>query len=129
MNKNLKLALIALPSFALGVAVQQGLHAQVKPVAYVISEISVTDGAAYALEYVPLANKALAESGQRRLASGGRTVSLAGAAPAPRIVLSVFDTIEQAQAAYSSPTYLEARKVGDRYGNLRIFAVEGLPQH
>ena len=70
----------------------------------------------------------LAESGQRRLASGGRTVALAGAPPASRIVVSVFDSLEQAQAAYSSPAYLAARSVGDRYGRLRIFAVEGLPQ-
>ena len=77
---------------------------------------------------MPLANRALAESGQRRRASGGRTVALAGAPPASRIVVSVFDSLEKAESAYSSPAYLEARRIGDRYGRLRIFAVEGLPQ-
>lgn len=35
---------------------------------------------------------------------------------------------EKAQAAYTSPDYIEARKIGDKYGKLRIFAVEGVPQ-
>jgi uncharacterized protein (DUF1330 family) len=94
----------------------------------VISEIELTNPDASAKEYVPLANKALAGSGQKRLASGGRTISLAGAPPAARVVVSVFESLEAAQKAYTSPAYLEARKVGDRYGKLRIFAVEGATQ-
>ena len=128
MRSYLTIALVALGSFILGAVAEQGLHAQGKSPAYVISEIDVTDQAAYASEYVPLANKALADSGQKRLASGGRTVSLAGAPPASRVVVSAFTSIEVAQAAYTSPAYLEARKIGDRYGKLRIFAVESLPQ-
>lgn len=128
MHPRVTIGLAALAGLAIGAAAMHGLHAQRHPPAYVISEIEVTDAGAYLRDYVPLANRALAESGQRRLASGGRTVALAGAPPASRIVVSVFDSLEQAQAAYSSPAYLEARSVGDRYGRLRIFAVEGLPQ-
>lgn len=128
MTPHAKVALAMLVGFGLGAGAVQGLHAQAKPPAYVISEIDVTDADAYAKEYVPLANKALAESGQKRLASGGRTITLAGAPPASRIVLSVFESLEKAQAAYSSPAYLEARKIGDKYGKLRIFAVEGISQ-
>lgn len=111
---------------AIGFAAAEGLHAQAHPPAYVISEIEVTDAAAYARDYVPRANAALAASGQHRLASGGRTVSLAGAPPAGRVVVSRFDSLEAAQAAYTSPAYVEARRIGDRYGRLRIFAVEGI---
>ncbi len=128
MKSNYKLAITLCAGVAIGAVVVQALHAQAKPPAYVISEIDVTDADAYAKEYVPLANKALAQSGQKRLASGGKTITLAGAAPASRIVLSVFDSLEKAQAAYSSPAYLEARKIGDKYGKLRIFAVEGISQ-
>lgn len=112
----------------IGVGGMQTLRAQQKPhsVAYVISEIELTNPEAYAKEYVPLANKALAESGQKRLASGGATVALAGDPPAPRVVLSEFESLEAAKAAYTSPAYLEARKIGDKYARLRIFAVEGL---
>ncbi|WGR93097.1 DUF1330 domain-containing protein [Bradyrhizobium sp. ISRA443] len=117
-----------LASFGLGAGIVEGLHAQASPPAYVISEIDVTNPDAYAKEYVPLANKALADSGQKRLVSGGKTISLSGAPPASRIVLSMFENLEKAKAAYSSPAYLEARKIGDQYGKLRIFAVEGIPQ-
>jgi uncharacterized protein (DUF1330 family) len=40
----------------------------------------------------------------------------------------MFESMEKAQAAYTSPAYIEARKIGDKYGKLRIFAVEGIPQ-
>lgn len=128
MNTYIKLGLAMLAGFGLGAIAVDQLHAQARPPAYVISEIDVINADAYAKEYVPLANKALAESGQKRLASGGKTIALAGAPPASRIVLSVFENLEKAQAAYSSPAYMEARKIGDQYGKLRIFAVEGLPQ-
>jgi uncharacterized protein (DUF1330 family) len=128
MKTNYKVAIALVAGAAIGGAAIQGLHAQAKPPAYVISEIDVTNPDAYAKEYVPLANKALAESGQKRLVSGGKTIALAGAPPASRIVLSVFENIEKAQAAYSSPAYIEARKIGDKYAKLRIFVVEGLSQ-
>jgi uncharacterized protein (DUF1330 family) len=112
----------------LGAAAVHGLHAQSKPPAYVISEIDVTDKDAYAKEYVPLAVKALKESGQKQLAAGGKTATISGEPPKSRIVLSVFENIEKAQAAYTSPEYLEARKIGDKYAKLRIFVVEGVPQ-
>lgn len=125
--KAYRMVLGMLASFGLGAGIVEGLHAQASPPAYVISEIDVTDPDAYAKEYVPLANKALADSGQKRLVSGGKTISLSGAPPASRIVLSMFENLEKAKAAYSSPAYLEARKIGDQYGKLRIFAVEGIP--
>ena len=117
-----------LAGFVLGAITVHELRAQAKPPAYVISEIDVTNADAYAKEYVPLANKALADSGQKRLASGGKTITLAGALPASRVVISVFENLEKAQAAYTSPAYLEARKIGDQHGQLRIFAVEGVSQ-
>lgn len=128
MNGNFKVGLGLLVGVALGAGAVVELRAQAKPPAYVISQIDVINADAYAKEYVPLANKALAESGQKRLASGGKTISLAGEAPAARIVVSMFDSMEKAQAAYTSPAYLEARKIGDQYAKLRIFAVEGIPQ-
>ena len=128
MRTSYAVAFGMLTGTVVGAAAVQSLHAQGKPAAYVISEIDVTNPDAYAKEYVPLANKALADSGQKRLASGGKTIALAGQPPASRIVLSVFESLEKAQAAYTSPAYVEARKIGDQHGKLRIFAVEGLPQ-
>ena len=128
MKSNYKLAIAMLAGAALGAAAAQGLHAQTKPLAYVISENDVTNKEAYAKEFVPLAVAALKDSGQKQLAAGGQTVSLSGEPPKSRIVLSVFENIDKAKAAYTSPAYLEARKIGDKYAKLRIFAVEGVPQ-
>jgi uncharacterized protein (DUF1330 family) len=128
MKSNYKIAIAMLAGAVLGAAAVQGLHAQAKPPAYVISEIDVTDKEAYAKEYVPLAVKALKESGQKQLVAGGKTAAISGEPPKSRIVLSVFENMEKAQAAYTSPAYLEARKIGDKYAKLRIFVVEGVPQ-
>lgn len=128
MKSYVKIALGMLVGFGFGALAVQAIHAQAQASAYVISEIDVHDAEAYAKEYVPLANKALADSGQKRLVSGGKTISLSGAPPASRIVVSVFENLEKAKAAYTSSAYLNARKIGDKYAKLRIFAVEGAPQ-
>lgn len=128
MRTRTAVGLAIVVGFGLGAATVQGLHAQAKPLAYVISEIDLTDKDAYQKDYVPLAVAALRESGQKQLAAGGKTVSLSGEPPKGRIVVSVFESLEKAQAAYTSPAYLEARKIGDKYAKLRIFAVEGVPQ-
>ncbi len=128
MEMKYAVSLSLLAGIALGGTAIQMLHAQAKPPAYVISEIDVTDKEAYAKEFVPFAVKALKESGQKQLAAGGQTVSLSGEPPRSRIVLSIFENIDKAKAAYTSPAYLEARKIGDKYAKLRIFAVEGIPQ-
>jgi uncharacterized protein (DUF1330 family) len=128
MKTQSMVGLALLAGFGIGAVAVQALHAQGKPPAYVISEIDMTNPDAYAKEFVPLAQKALRDSGQKVLASGGKTATLYGEPPRSRIVLSVFENLEKAQAAYSSPAYLEARKIGDQYAKLRIFAVEGVSQ-
>ena len=53
-------------------------------------------------------------------------VSIEGAAPKNRIVINTFDNMDEAMKAYNSPAYKDARKVGDKYGKFRIYAVEGV---
>jgi len=114
-----------LAGLGLGAGAVHELHAQAALPAYVISEIDVVDEGGYAREYVPLANKALATTGQKRLASGADTLVIVGEPLKSRIVLSVFENMEKAQAAYTSPDYLEAQKAGEKYARFRIFAIEG----
>ncbi len=128
MKTNYKLAIAMLAGAALGAAAVQGLHAQAKPPAFVISEIDVSNKEAFAKDYVPLAVKALKESGQKQIVSGGKTASISGEPPKGRIVVSIFENLERAQAAYTSQAYLDARKVGDQLAKFRIYAVEGLAQ-
>ena len=110
---------------AIGGAVIQGLHALATPPAYVIAEIDVTNQDGYVKEYAPLAGKALGDGGAKTLARGGKTVSLEGVPPKSRISINAFESIEKAQAAFSSAAYKEARKIGDKYATFRIFVVEG----
>jgi uncharacterized protein (DUF1330 family) len=129
VKTNYKVTIALAAGVAIGGAAVEGLHAQAKPPAYVVSEIDVIDKDAYAKVFVPLAVSALKESGRKQLAAGGRTLAISGEPPKSRVVLSVFENLEKAQEAYTSPAYLEARKVGDKYAKLRIFVVEGKPQN
>jgi uncharacterized protein (DUF1330 family) len=125
MKTQVKLGLAMLAGIGLGAGAVHELHAQATPPAYVISEIDVVDEDGYNKQYIPLVNKALAASGQKRLASTGNTLAIDGDPPKSRIILSVFENMEKAQAAYTSPAYLEAQSVGEKYAKLRIFAFEG----
>jgi uncharacterized protein (DUF1330 family) len=125
MKTHINLGLAMLAGIGLGAGAVHELHAQATPPAYVISEIDVVDEDGYAKQYIPLVNQALAASGRKRLALTGNTLAIAGDPPKSRIVLSVFENMEKAQAAYTSPAFLEAQKIGEKYAKLRIFAFEG----
>lgn len=110
----------------LGAGAVKALHAQAKPPAYVVGEIDITDPEGYAKEFGPLARKALAEGpGYRALVLGGKSIALAGSPPGKRVIINVFDNLDAAVAAYNSPAFKEAKKIGDKYATFRTFAVEG----
>lgn len=127
MNVLAKLSFAALVGVGLGAGAFHELHAQDALPAYVISEIDVLDENGYANQYIPLANKALATSGQKRLALTGNTLTIAGEPPRSRIALSIFESMDKAKAVYTSQAYLDALKTGEKYAKIRIFAFEGAP--
>jgi uncharacterized protein (DUF1330 family) len=98
MKTNYKVAIALVAGAAIGGAAIQGLHAQA---AFVIAEVDVSNQDGFAKEYVPVAVKALTESGSKPVARGGKTASIEGAPP-KRIVINSFDTLDQAVAAYNS---------------------------
>jgi uncharacterized protein (DUF1330 family) len=111
---------------ALGVAAAQGLHAQARPLAYVVGEITVTDADKFAKEFSPVARKALAEApGYRALALGGKIVPIEGDAPKARVIINVFDNMDVAVQAYNSSDFKAAKKIGDKYATFRTYAIEG----
>jgi len=77
---------------------------------------------------VPAAMKAIAEGGGKYIVRGGESAALYGEPPKGRIAIMVFENMEKAKAAFDSAAYKAAKKVGDKYANFRIYAVEGLPQ-
>ncbi len=112
---------------ALATAGIQILHAEARPPAYVVSEIDVMDDALYNRGYVPLAAKAIGDAGGKYIVRDGRSESLFGTSP-KRISIIQFESLKQAEAAFNSPAYKEARKTGDESANFRIYAIEGVAQ-
>ena len=111
----------------MGAAGVQTLHAQAKPPAYVVGEIDIANPEAFDRDYVPNAAKAIRDGGGKYIVVGGRSVALYGEPP-KRIAIMAFESLEKAEAAFSSPAYTAAKREGDKYARFRIYAVEGVPQ-
>jgi uncharacterized protein (DUF1330 family) len=126
MNRHITVGLGMVASAALGATAVQTLHAQTKPPAYNIAEITIKDQDGYNKEYLPLITKALTDAGGKFLVRGGKTISYEGAAPATRVVVIQFESLDKLQALYNSAPYKDAVAVGDKYATQRIFGAEGL---
>jgi len=111
----------------LGGAAIQGLHAQAKPPVYFVAENDVTNPEGYRTEYLPLAQPSIKAHGGRYLAAGNAT-ALAGEPPKSRVVILVWDSMEQLQGWFNSPEYQKARKIGEQYAKYRNYAVPGVAQ-
>jgi uncharacterized protein (DUF1330 family) len=127
MNKRIAHVASLLAATAIGALGSHVLHAQTKAPAFVVGEIDIRDQAPFDKEYVPPAAKAVIDGGGKYVVRGGRSVSLYGEPP-KRIAIMIFDSLEQAEAAFKSPAYTAAKKIGDKYATFRIYAIEGLPQ-
>jgi uncharacterized protein (DUF1330 family) len=126
MKKYIALALATLAGAALGAAAIQGLHAQAKPPAFNIAEITITNDEAYTKEYVPPILKSIQDSGGKFIVRGGKIASVVGAPPAPRITVIQFESLDKAQAWFNSPAYKAAQAIGDKYATFRAYQVEGV---
>jgi uncharacterized protein (DUF1330 family) len=126
VNRHITIGLAMVAGAALGAAAIQTLHAQTKPPAYNIAEITIKDQDGYNKEYLPLITKALTDAGGKFLIRGGKTISYEGAAPAPRVVVIQFESLDKLQALYNSAPYKDAIAVGDKYATQRIFGAEGV---
>lgn len=128
MKTNYKVAIALVAGAAIGGAAIQGLHAQAKPQAYIVSEITVTNVDAYTKEYVPLARAAIKKTGGKLVAASQNTTSLEGAPQKSRVTINVYESLEKAQASRNDADYKAARIIGDKYATFRAYVVEGLPQ-
>ena len=128
MKTRFAAALALLAGAAIGAVAVQSLHAAANPPAFVVTEIDIANLAAYQKDYVPLAQASVKASGGRLVAAGQKIVALEGAPPGTRVAINQFDSLEAVQAWRNSAQYKEARKIGDKYGKFRAFAIEGLPQ-
>jgi uncharacterized protein (DUF1330 family) len=114
---------------AVGAAAVAGRQTSGAPKAYIVTEVDVTgDVEAFQRDYAAYAAATVVPFGGRYLARGGRTVSLEGDPPKGRIVISVFDSLEKAQAWRNSPDYVRIATVRLREAKSRQYIVEGLPE-
>ena len=127
MKADHKIVFALIAGAVIGGSLVQALHAEAKPPAYVVGEVDVTNHDAFLKDDVPLAIKALSKGGYayNAIAVGGKTAGIEGEPPR-RIVINAFANLDAAVAAYNSPAYKEAAKIGSKYGTFRIYAVEGL---
>ena len=103
MHTKSKIALALVAGVALGAAAVQGLHAQAKPKAYLVTESEILDQAAFD-SYVPGVTGAMPPAGGRFLAGPGVTKATAIVGTAPqRFGIVEFDAVDQAQAWIKSP--------------------------
>ena len=122
-------ALAAIFGAAVGAAAAAARKAPGTPKAYVITEVDVTgDMATFQRDYAVHAQGTIEPYGGRYLVRGGRSVRVEGEPPKPRIVISVFDSFEQAQAWRSSQEYVNIAAVRHRETTSRQYIVEGLPE-
>ena len=124
MNSKYQIALAIAAGAALGAAAMQGLHAQAKPKAYIITESELLDAAALAA-YQPKAQAAVrAAGGTPGIIASAKVIAVMGDAP-KRIGASEWPSAEQAQAYLKSPerTALDAERA-KAFKTTRQFIVE-----
>jgi uncharacterized protein (DUF1330 family) len=89
------------------------------------------DPDAYAKEFAPEAQAIIKAAGGRFLAIGGvgatgaKAVTPIEGKPPKRVVMMVWDNMEQVHTWWANPEYVALRKVVDKYAKFRSFAVEG----
>jgi uncharacterized protein (DUF1330 family) len=96
MKVNFKLAITLLAGAAIGAAAVQGLHAQGKPKAYIVTESEIVDAAA-AAAYGPRNQAAQQAAGGRSFRTTGKIIAVVGTPP-KRVGISEWDNLEKAQA-------------------------------
>ena len=112
MNAKYKILLGIVAGAALGAAAVQGLHAQAKPKAYLVTESEVLDVAALA-SYTATISAVQKAAGGRSFGTRGKIVASVGEAP-KRVGISEWDSLEQVQTYLKLPArkdLVEGKKV------------------
>jgi uncharacterized protein (DUF1330 family) len=128
MSLYLAITIAAMAGMSLGAAAAAGLMAQAGPKAYIVTEVDLTGNMeVFQRDYAAHVQATVEPYGGRYLARGGRVVGTEGEPPKGRIVISVFPSMEKAQAWRNSPEYKKIVGVREREAKSRQFIVEGLP--
>jgi uncharacterized protein (DUF1330 family) len=128
MKSNYKIAAAVIGSFVLGVGAASVLHAQVKPLGYVLAEIDVQDQDGYKNDFLPKAQANIKEFDGKYIAGGfNKTISFTGASPPNRVVLLQFRDMD-AVKAFEDKEGQNVANVGSKYASFRVIGIEGVEQ-
>ena len=131
MRQYCALGLAMLVGSVLGAATVTALQAQAKPPIYLVSEIEVTNPAAYGAEFAPQAHAAIKAAGGRLIAigeiagAGAKPLKAITGTPPKRVAIQQWDSFDHLHAWFNSEEYQEALKIGEKYATFRRYAVEG----
>jgi len=127
MNSKSKMTLAVLAGAALGAAAIQGLHAQAKPPAYAVVDISeITDQKIFD-QIGPKAGPSSAAFGGKFIIRTNNITGVVGGTPPKRLVVIAFDSVEKANAWASSPAQKEVMDLNSKSTKSRTFIAEGMP--
>ena len=125
MKARWTVVLSMLVGIILGAAAIQTLHAQAKPPVYMIAINEVSNREGYTKEYVPPAQKSVKDNGGVYVAAGPGT-QVTGNLPNGPVVILRWDSIEALQSWHNSPDFQAALKIGEKYAQFNIIAVDGV---
>ena len=126
MTSKLQISLVAIVGAVIGAAGVQGLHAQAKPKAYVVTETEVLDDAAQKV-YTSLVDAAQKAAGARRLDTGGGKIVAFAGTPPKRVTITEWNSLEQLQAYRDSAARKNLAPQRDKAIKIiRSYAVEAV---
>jgi uncharacterized protein (DUF1330 family) len=127
MKTRYAVALAMLAGVGVGGAAIQALHAQAKPPAIVVVDISeITDPEGFkAVTQRPTASTATVMQGGRYITRTDKITALDGTPPS-RFITIAFDSAEKAQAWYNSPDQKKINEIRGKTTKSRVFIVEGM---
>ena len=126
MNRKFALGIALLAGIGIGATAVQGLHAQGKPLTYVVVAIrKINDADAYKTNVIGKAPAAMANSGGRFVIRTDKITAFDGTPP-QRYVLIAFDSPEKAQAWKDSALQKDVDSWRSKTTDSLSFMVEGL---
>ena len=131
MRTHVTVALSILTGIAVGAVAVQGLHAQSKPLVYLITEQDITDPEKYATEFAPKAQATIRNAGGKFVVIrgvagvGAKPIHAMSGEPPKRMTIQAWESMDALNKWYKSEDYQAALKIGEKYAKFRRFAVEG----
>ncbi len=125
MKSTYAVAVSTLIGIGIGGAAIEAIHAQAKPPVYMVAINKLKDADGYRKEYLPLAQKTIKDHGGVYVAAGPGT-QIDGHFPKGRVVILRWKSMDALQKWRHSPEYEKARKVGEKFAEYNVVAVDGV---